>query len=248
MRKIYFLLGIMTISSCNTVSKDLTAQEIIDRSITNSNVNLISNASISFDFRDRTYNADRYNGVFSLERITKKGGSITKDILSNDGFKRYVDDKPVQVPDSMAIKYSESINSVHYFAALPYGLNDKAVKKKLLQEITIKEKAYYKIEISFEQEGGGVDYEDVFVYWIEKENFTIDYIAYKFHVNGGGVRFREVTKEFRNKGIRFVNYNNYKPKNETIHVSGLDVEFQNNNLVLLSEINLESIKVIFLNK
>lgn len=245
MRKIYLLFIILIAYSCNTVEKNLSAQEIIDKTTVKAGVDKVVNSRISFDFRDKSYLSNRKNGIFSLERITKTGDSITKDVLSNNGFERYIDDKLVQVSDSMAIKYSESINSVHYFATLPYGLNDKAVKKKLLQEITIKEKTYYKIEISFEQEGGGVDYEDVFVYWIEKENFTIDYMAYKFHVNGGGVRFREVTKEVRNKGIRFVNYNNYKPRNETIDVSNLDIEFQNNNLVLLSEINLENIKVVF---
>lgn len=243
MRKIYFLLGIIVLSSCTTAKKDLSAQEIIDRSIAASNVSLISNTSISFDFRERTYNADRHNGVFSLERITKKGDSITKDVLSNTGFKRYVDDQLVQVSDSMAIKYSESINSVHYFAVLPYGLNDLAVQKKLLGEINIKGKQYYKIQVTFKQEGGGIDYQDVFVYWIGKEDFKIDYLAYEFHVNGGGVRFREVIKESNVAGIRFVNHANYKSKNNTKVVSELDKEFINGDLVRLSEINLENINV-----
>ncbi len=243
MRKIYFLLSIIIIIGCNTVKRDLTAQEIIDKTITVSSADLVANAQISFDFRDRTYIANRNKGLFSLERITKKGDSITKDILSNNGFNRYVDGKPTHVPDSMALKYSESINSVHYFSVLPYGLNDKAVQKKLLEEAQIKGKDYYKIQVTFQQEGGGIDYQDVFVYWIDKESFTIDYLAYKFHVNGGGVRFREVIKYMKVSGIRFVNYANYKSKNEATVVTDLDKDFINNNLVRLSEINLENINV-----
>ncbi len=244
MRKLYFLVSIIIISSCANIKKDLTAQEIIDKSIDVSGANLVSNATISFDFRDRTYVADRNNGLFSLERITKKGDSITKDVLSNSGFSRYVDEAPFQVPDSMAIKYSESINSVHYFAVLPYGLNDKAVQKKLLKETHIKGKHYYKVQITFQQEGGGIDYQDVFVYWINTENFKIEYLAYKFHVNGGGVRFREVIKEMEVAGIRFVNYANYKSKIENPDVSSLDLEFDANELIKLSDINLENINVL----
>lgn len=243
MKKIFFLLCIITISSCNTAKKELTAQDIIDKSISTSNTDLVANAEISFNFRDRAYRAYRANGLFSLERITKKGDSITKDVLSNNGFMRYVDEKPFSVPDSMAIKYSESVNSVHYFSVLPYGLNDKAVQKELLEETIINGKEYYKIKVTFQQEGGGIDYQDVFVYWIDKESFKIGYLAYKFHVNGGGVRFREVIKDMNVSGIRFVNYANYKSKNVATAVADLDKDFINNNLILLSEVNLENINV-----
>jgi hypothetical protein len=247
MRKVYILF-FAVIMSCTNTRKELTAQEIIDKAIVVSNSHTVSNALISFDFRKHSYVADRGNGLFSLERILKTDTTRTKDVLSNTGFKRFVNDELVEVPDSMAIKYSESINSVHYFATLPYGLNDKAVKKKLLEETSIKGKEYYKIQITFHQEGGGVDFEDVFVYWICKKEFEIDYLAYAFHVNGGGLRFREAIKEERIKGIRFVNYNNYKPLDESVTVSTLDVAFLNGQLQLLSEINLSNIKVELKNK
>ena len=95
----------------------------------------------------------------------------------------------------MAIKFSESVNSVHYFSILPYGLNDKAVQKKLLGETKIRGDNYYKIQITFSKENGGVDFDDIFIYWIRKGDFKIGYIAYLFHTNGGGMRFREVRKE-----------------------------------------------------
>lgn len=91
----------------------------------------------------------------------------------------------------MALKYYNSVNSVHYFAYLPQGLNDKAVQKELLGEVVLKGEPYYKVRVTFAQEGGGNDYEDVFIYWFHKQKFTMDYLAYEFHVDGGGMRFRE---------------------------------------------------------
>ena len=60
-----------------------------------------------------------------------------------------INSKLITVTDSMESKYIESVNSVHYFSTLPYSLNDQAVQKKLLNEVKINGKEYYKIEISF---------------------------------------------------------------------------------------------------
>lgn len=242
MKQFVYPLILVLFLSCQK-EKKLTAQEIVNLSIEKSNVNKLLNATVEFDFRDRHYKAVRNNGNFQLLRQFKKDSILIEDVLSNTGFKRYKNGKLLSVPDSMAVKYSESVNSVHYFSKLPLGLNDKAVIKKLLPEVTIKGKNYYKVQISFQKEGGGVDYDDVFIYWFDKENFKLDYLAYTFHVNGGGMRFRVVTKETFVNGIRFMNYANYKPINNNIKLNQLDKQFEKEKLIKASDINLDSIKV-----
>lgn len=244
-RSFLIIFSLILLISCKPEETKLTAQQIIDKSIEVSGVQKVSNATISFDFRNRNYRALRYNGKFALERITKTDSSDVKDVLFNDGFQRYINNLPYAVVDSMALKYSESVNSVHYFSVLPYGLNDGAVQKKLLEGVEIKGKEYYKVEITFQQEGGGVDFEDVFVYWISKESFQIDYLSYLFHVNGGGKRFRSVNKEQTVEGIRFANYDNHKPNNPNIDVRAMDVAYEKGELTKVSEINLENIQVQF---
>ena len=234
-----------TLISCKPSEKALTAQEIIDKSIEVSGANKISNSLLSFDFRDMHYIASRRNGEFRLIRVKKTKQGTREDILSNSGFRRLVNAHQVMVPDSMAVKYSESINSVHYFSVLPYGLNDDAVMKKLLEEKTIKGKEYYKVQITFKQEGGGIDYDDVFIYWIGKLDFKIEYLAYTYHVNGGGIRFREIRKEHLVNGVRFTDQNNYKPDHIDIDLKTLDQLFENNQLKKVSEINLKNIEITF---
>ena len=246
MRTLVMLIIIVFISSCKPEIKVLTAQEIIDKSIVASGADKVSTAAIDFDFRNRHYTAVRNKGKFSLIRITKNETTETKDILSNGGFERYRNDEFIIVPDSMATRYSGSVNSVHYFAVLPFGLNDAAVKKKLLKEATIKGKTYYKIEVRFSEDGGGEDFDDVFVYWINKQDFKIDYLAYSYHVNGGGKRFREATNERIINGIRFVDNNNYKAKNASTKLENLDKAFENSGLEKLSEINLKNVQVVLL--
>ena len=116
--------------------------------------------------------------------------------------------------DSIANVYANSVNSVHYFANLPYGLNDPAVNKEFLGEVAIKDKEYYKIKVTFDQKGGGKDYEDIYLYWFNKETFKPDYLAYKFYVDGGGIRFRVAYNERYLGGIRFVDYENYEASRE----------------------------------
>ncbi len=239
----YFLIVSILFASCKPADKELSAQEIIDKSIQAAQLNKVADANISFKFRDRIYTASRKGGMYSLKRITNLENDVITDVLSNEGFQRLVNDEPTQVADSMALKYSESVNSVHYFSVLPYGLNDGAVKKKLLSSSTIKGKEYYKVKVSFNQDGGGVDFEDVFIYWFDKENFELDYLAYSFQVNGGGMRFREVRKEHLIEGIRFVDYNNYGPTRKETRLEELDKAYENGTLKKLSEINLENVEV-----
>lgn len=230
-------------TSCESKKESLTAKSIVDKAIEASQTNKLSQAKLTFNFRGRTYTADRKNGNFTLARITKSDTATITDVLSNTGFQRLLNNKPIQIPDSMAVKYSESVNSVHYFSVLPFGLNDAAVNKKRLEDVTLKGKEYFKIEVTFDQEGGGVDFEDVFVYWINKESFHIDYLAYLFHVNGGGVRFREVSKEHIIQGIRLVDYHNYKPNHSSVNLRMMGKAFENGELTKVSEINLENIKI-----
>ncbi len=238
MRYLFILLATFFIS-CNTSKPKLTAQEIIDKSIVYSGVDKVANSEITFNFRAKKYSAKRSNGNFKLIRTSD---SIL-DILSNSGFKRFINSKPMRLVDSMASKYANSVNSVHYFSVLPFGLNDKAVRKKLLTSSTVKGKEYYKVEITFSEDGGGEDFEDVFIYWIGKENFLVDYLAYSYHTNGGGKRFRVLKEQCVKNGIRFVDYHNYKPLNKSISLIDIDKAFENNQLEKVSEIVLKDIKV-----
>jgi len=130
-----------------------------------------------------------------------------------------------------------------YFALLPFGLNDEAVNKILLGEEEIKGNLYYKIEVTFSQVGGGEDFDDVFVYWINKDNYHMDYLGYYYHTNEGGIRFREGVNQRKRGGIIFSDYINYKGPAGYKDVAGLAALFKASKLEKLSEINLENLEV-----
>lgn len=243
MKYLVVFILVLFATSCQEEKEAISADEIITKTIENAGGDIYKRATVQFKFRDNTYKSIRNGGEFQLERIISDSLGTFRDVLSNTGFQRFKNDSLINVPDSMAVRYSGSVNSVHYFAQLPYGLNDKAVNKKLVGDAEIKGEPYYQLKITFQQEGGGADYHDEFLYWIHKDKFTIDYLAYKFMENEGGIRFREANNSRVIKGIRFVDYNNYKIDDFNTDLCNLDELFEEGKLELLSTIKTEDVEV-----
>jgi hypothetical protein len=241
---ITLLLSFLLFNCNDNKTEVIDANKIIDKSIQVSGGHKIDTSVIEFNFRDINYKATRLGGKFKLERVFLDSIVEIRDVLSNNGLDRYINESLVNLPDSMATKYSASVNSVHYFAVLPYGLDGKAVNKTYVNKVDIKGKSYHKIKVTFNEEGGGEDFEDVFMYWVNTVTSKVDYLAYSYNEDDGkGLRFREAYNERYVKGIRFVDYNNYKPKDNTSKLEELDKQFIDNKLELLSKIELKEVTV-----
>ncbi len=243
MRKIAILLAIVLCYQCTPKKKPLTAQEIADKAISVSGGSLHKTKMVSFDFRDKHYTSQPENGKKVLTRTFVADSVTILDVKRGNAFQRTLNDSVISLPDTLVSKYANAVNSVHYFARLPFGLNDPAVHKTLMDTVSIKDKNYYQLEITFDQENGGKDFDDTYYYWFNAQTFKLDYLAYKFNVDGGGIRFREAYNERYLEGIRFVDYNNYKPQAPDSDFQTVAGQFESGNLELLSKIELKNIKV-----
>ncbi len=230
--------------SCNeNKEKPLTAQQIVDKAISVSGGTHYETHKVAFAFRDRHYSSEVVDGKKILQRVTPTDSIKITDVLGHQDFRRFFNDSLIALPDTLSTRYANAVNSVHYFVRLPYGLNDPAVNKTLLGESRINGKEFYKVKVTFDQEDGGEDFEDIYLYWFDKATFKPLYLAYEFHVNGGGIRFREAYNERYVEGVRFVDYNNYKPMEKQIDFFQVDSLFMANKLELLSKIELKEIQV-----
>lgn len=218
-------------------------QVIIDKAIEKHGGEFYNNVLIAFDFRDRHYTILKKDSWFEYTRSFEDSLGDFKDVLNNEGFYRMLNGVKIDIPDSMKAKYARSVNSVTYFAMTPFVLNDEAVRKKYVGMCSLNGQKYHKIRISFEKEGGGEDYNDVFVYWINKDSYTMDYFAYEYEVDGGGTRFREVHNRRRVGEILFTDHVNYKYTSEDTPLSDYDQLYEDNQLTKLSHINLENVTV-----
>lgn len=242
MKNFFFILSLIFAVACSPTKDE--AQQIVDRAIAAAGADNVLNARIEFDFRGRHYVADRQGGLFSYERIFKDSLNTVHDYVTNSGFRREVNGEQVAVPDSMAVKYTSSVNSVIYFGLLPYGLNDPAVVKKFLGEEEVEGQPYLKVKITFRQEGGGEDFEDEFFYWFHKERFTMDYFAYSFEESDEiSFRLRKAINPRTVEGIRVQDYINYKPATNAFIVDSAMSLYKKGELIELSRIESENVSV-----
>ena len=237
------LISILTLGFLLFSCGDRQAQRIVDEAISAHGGEAFESMELSFDFRKRHYTATRDNGMFTYTReFTDSTGSI-KDVLSNDGFTRYVDGSIIDLPDKRKKAFTSSVNSVIYFALLPFGLNDDAVNKEWIRGTEIGGNRYEVVRVTFDETAGGSDHQDIFLYWFNSETYTMDYLAYTYETDGGGLRFRKAVNPRVVGGIRVQDYINYKPKDETIPLDSLEPLFVRGELEILSEIRQENVVV-----
>lgn len=237
-----YFLSIIGLSIILTGCSKPDAQKIVDQSIAFYNMEKLRNANLEFDFRDIHYKVMQNKGKFSYERIFKDSTGNVHDILDNDGFKRLINEKEIVLDPAQARKYTESVNAVIYFLYLPLKLNDPSVVKKYLGKSSIKEKPYHKLEISFEQASGGTkNHSDVYYYWFDAEDYSMDHFAY----SAGGNRFREVLRSQEAGEVTFQDYVNYQsPSGDSITpVVKYDSLFNEGRLRELSRIEIKNISI-----
>lgn len=222
------------------------ATQIINMVIEVHGGELYNAVEVEFDFRDHHYKSYYNQGAYKYERLLKDSSDQVQDILTNEGFTRKINGNVAQVTEKRAAAYSRSINSVMYFAFLPFKLNDQSVIKKYLGKARIKGQDYHKIEVTFQEDGGGEDFEDVFIYWIHPEAYTMDYLAYVYHTDGGGKRFRAPYNSRTIEGLKFADYINYEEPKEPFSIADYDSLFDADELPELSKIELKNIKVTHL--
>lgn len=198
-------------------------------------------AYYSFVFRDRLYTFKNDNRQFIYTRQQEKDGQLILDSLTNKGVVRYVNGEKQILTDKQIASYSEGVNSVIYFATLPHKLQDPAVNAAGIGTIEVKGESYAVLQVSFEEEGGGTDFEDNYRYWINTKTNRIDYLAYDYQVNGGGVRFRSAYNPRIVDGILFQDYVNYKAPIGT-SLDDLPAMFAAGELEELSRIETEEVK------
>jgi len=243
MNHLLILVGVLLIfSSCGTGSK---GQKVIDRAIEEHGGAVYETVRLSFDFREIHYEILKTPERYEYIREFDDSLGRVKDILNNEGFRRLIDGREVQVTDERAQAFSNSVNSVAYFAFLPYGLNDMAAQKEWVRETELEGNRYDLIYVNFVEEGGGDDFDDEYLYWINKETGRMDYLAYTFHTEGGGIRFRKAVNQRVIDGVLIQDYENYMPAGAEKRPPLDEVEhlYISGGLELLSEIQLKNVKV-----
>lgn len=217
------------------------AEEIISKAIIAHGGEKYDQAHYSFVFRKKGYIFHNQGETFTYLMTSNKDDITRLDRLDNSGFSRRENGQELELSEKDRTRFGDGLNSVIYFATLPHKLQDKAVIKKYIGTTTIKSKAYEVIEVRFHEEGGGTDHDDTFYYWVGTEDDHIDYLAYNYQVNKGGVRFRTAYNRRNVDGIVFQDYINYKAEVGT-PLGDLPSLWEDGKLKELSRIETEDVQ------
>ena len=239
LKKTIYITLFIFLNSCSNHN----AQSLIDDVIAEYGGDKWNTADIRFSFRGNKYQIRNNNGKYKYSEVKIVNEMIEKLELTNERLSFYRNDTLFNVPDSVHNKHYERLNSIVYFTSIPFNLNDKAVQKKYLGYGNIKDHSYDKIEITFKKESGGIDYDDVFLYWVNQKTKRIDYFAYKYNRNNGGSRFRVTTNARRVNGILFVDHENYKAEIKIENLQDYEDLLTKGKLVKVSEVKIKNIKV-----
>lgn len=250
MRYIVILLFCFSIASCKyenpkPIAADKSKGElIVERCIASHGGDLYDSAKMEFRFRNGVYTFDNQPTGYVYTRSVSTDSTLVVDTMTNLDLVRYVDGERQAIDSEMEEKYTQSINSVIYFATLPHKLADPAVKKRFVSDLALEGMTYHVIEVTFSAEGGGQDHDDIFYYWIDSTDYKIDFLAYSYAVNEGGVRFRTSYNRRTVGGITFQDYVNYKADLGTPLVD-LPKLWKDGMLKELSKIETEDIKELY---
>ncbi len=216
------------------------ADEVISKAIKAHGGELYDTADYSFVFRGKKYQFANNGDEYTYSIKSEHSDISVCDFITNGIFQRYVNEELVSLAEKEVDKYKEALNSVIYFATLPHKLKDAAVVKKFIETTTIKDQQYNVVEVTFREEGGGEDHDDEFYYWINTKTSKVDYLAYKYHVNNGGIRFRSAYNRRIVEGITFQDYVNWKAVLGT-PLKELPRLFEQGELKEVSRVDIENV-------
>lgn len=198
---------------CQSPAPSPSATAIIDSARVAHGASILENAVVTFDFRGDDYCIRQEQGQFHYRRTyTDSLGRSVAEGLTNDDLYRVVDGDTVSLSASERDDVETTVNSVAYFALLPEPLADPPVRPSYSGRDTIDGVPYHRVKVTFRQEGGGKDWQDVFMYWFRTDTYAMDYLAYAFGLGPDeepGTRFREAYNVRRIEGVRMADYRNY---------------------------------------
>lgn len=220
------------------------ARVIITEAISAAGLDGLNEAAFVFRFRDKEYRYQQTGGTYTYERwwTDTTTNEVIRDVLDNEGFVRYAAGQEAELTPKQYKDYSNSVNSVIYFAFMPWVLQDPAVVPVYLGQETIRGEALDKIGITFAGPDAGNDSGDQFRYWFTPQTRQLKYLAYNEPGNKFP-RFRVAYNQRQEAGLSVMDYYNYNlPGDSPSPVDDLAPAYGKDELNLLSKIDLVNIR------
>ena len=239
---------LLAAGGCDSPEPTPSAAAVIDSARAAHGASILESAVVTFNFRGDSYRIRQEEGHFHYRRsYTDSLGRAVTDGITPQGAYRVAEGDTVLLSAAERDDVHTTVNSVAYFALLPEPHGDPAVRPTYSSRDTIDGVPYHRVQVTFQQEGGGEDWQDVFLYWFHSDTYAMDYLAYAYGQGPNeeaGTRFREAYNIRRIGGVRMSDYHNYTA--DTLSADQMEQYpdlLAQEALRLVSRIELDSVQV-----
>ncbi len=241
------LLSLWLPSVAPAVSEERVEQSaLVDRAIAQHGGEAYGHTETSLDICSKS-------GCFHVETRTQKDRFDFKVAGKASGRHREVssvgglttvklDGETIAVDGTAMQRHIDWAMARIYFCFLPYRLNDPGVYKQDLGLTDWGGRTFHRIKVTFEP-GSSTDASDEYMYWFDPETARLEFFAYTYDDNGGGLRFRRAINHRRFGGILFFDQENFGTEGAGLSVDLIDEAFVRNKLRHVSTVRLEDIEV-----
>jgi hypothetical protein len=221
-----------------------TPEQVVRAAIERHGGSAFDRVAIRWDFRGVPFEVHRDRGLFRYQRtVVDALGQARVEVMENEGTWIEVDGRREAVDAAEARRIESGVNSTVYLGFLPFRLDDPAVRLQDLGMGEVEGVPYRKIQVTFEEEGGGRDWQDRFVYWFRDGDWTLDYLAYWEAVDPPVTRFRRAINQREVGGLLIQDYENFTAADDAVDIADYDRLFEAGELDLVSVIEFEAVRV-----
>lgn len=227
-----------------------TARQIVADARWAHGVAVLDTAGITFTFRGTPYRVAPLGGLRTVARArplpdSLGGGRATETLGPNGTVTRRADDgRPDTLRGDDAARVASSIGSVVYFALLPHGLADPAVRLRRLPDDVLGGRAVRTVEVTFDSTGGGRSWRDRYVYWFDARRHTLDAFAYDYEDGDGETRLRLATRAHTLGGVRLQDYSTFTDSAMKGRIEHYLTRIGTPTLRPVSEVNLADVRLL----
>ena len=233
---------VLLLSSCQEGVEGPAA--IVQESIERYGGDVFDRIHISWGFREVPFEVTRDNGVFRYQRTVEDSlGQAIVEVMENEGSWIEVNGERQELDSRSRARLETAVNSVVYFGFLPFRLDDPVVQLEDLGTAEVDGELYQKVAVTFQQEGGGPDWEDRFIYWFHEGDRTLDYLAYREATEVETTRFRRAVNRREVGGLLVQDYENYTGGPDVGDVADYDRLFEAGGLRLVSMVVFDNLEV-----
>lgn len=153
-------------------------------------------------------------------RIVHEGGCFRYEHIHDDGRREVFDNEGITIEEGgrlrapsaqERVQVTMNLNGGRYMTLLPHRLDDPQVRARYLESMEIDGEAYHEIAVTFEGDTG-LGSDNRFVFWVHRDEGTIDYRAVDFFLPGRGRRtqnFSVAVNPRRVTGVLFTDWIQY---------------------------------------